>query len=108
MHPTRKITILRSFASWSDYLIERSPLRPSKNNWRSFPKQFEELTMRIRLGCFATLVAASLMICGCGGEEKKDPPPGTDTDTPTLDIDEGSISSPDEGGTDGEEGEDEG
>lgn len=66
--------------------------------------------MRMRFGFFACLLAASILIGGCSGEEKK-PPPGTDTDTPTLDIDVGDIAAPDEGGTatkKADEGEDDG
>lgn len=51
--------------------------------------------MRMRMGLFAMLAAAGMMLAGCG-ETKTSPPPGTDTDTPTVDIDDGAITSPDE------------
>ena len=35
------------------------------------------------------------MLCGCG-ETKTTPPPGTDMNTPTVNIDEGDIVAPDE------------
>ncbi len=51
--------------------------------------------MRLRCGFLALLATAGLMLCGCG-ETKTTPPPGTDMNTPTVDIDEGDIVSPDE------------
>ena len=51
--------------------------------------------MRMRMGLFAILAATGMMLAGCG-ETKTTPPPGADTDTPTVDIDEGGITSPDE------------
>ena len=57
--------------------------------------------MRMRMGLFAMLATVGLILGGCG-ETKTTPPPGADTDTPTVDIDEGGITSPDEVTTDGD------
>ncbi len=51
--------------------------------------------MRMRCGFFALLAAAGLVFAGCGKTDTT-PPPGTNTDTPTVDIDEGDIVSPDQ------------
>jgi hypothetical protein len=51
--------------------------------------------MRLRCGFFALLAAAGLMLFGCG-KANTTPPPGTDTNTPTVNIDEGDIVAPDE------------
>jgi hypothetical protein len=45
------------------------------------------------LGC--VVVAAGLLLMGCGKVDNT-PPPGARTDTPVLDIDEGTEVSPEE------------
>ena len=51
--------------------------------------------MHLRCGFWALLAAAGMMLCGCG-KANPTPPAGTDTNTPTLDIEEGDIVAPDE------------
>lgn len=50
--------------------------------------------MRVRIGLCAVLVATGLMLVGCGDGKTNDPPPEADTDTPNVEIDEGSIPAP--------------
>ncbi len=51
--------------------------------------------MHIRGVFWALLATAGLTLGGCGKADTA-PPPGANTDTPTLDINEGDIVSPDE------------
>lgn len=44
----------------------------------------------------SVLTAGGLMLAGCGESESTPPPPGTDTETPVLDIEEGATTPPDQ------------
>jgi hypothetical protein len=52
--------------------------------------------MRMRTALWALLASAGLIIAGCGKAEPPQPPPGAETDVPTLEIDEGAIIAPEE------------
>lgn len=69
----------------------------------------EEYTMpRLRRMFFmSVLTAGSLMLSGCG-ESETTPPPGTDVETPVLDIEDGTSTPPDQATTEGEPGEEAG
>ena len=55
----------------------------------------------MRTGLFAMLAVIGLIFVGCG-ETDTTPPPGTDTDTPTVDIDPGILAPGDDAGEDSE------
>ncbi len=48
----------------------------------------------MRMGFFALLATVCLLLGGCS-DAKTNPPPGTDTETPDLNIDTGGITTPD-------------
>ncbi|MFO7907256.1 MAG: hypothetical protein ACQESR_20645 [Planctomycetota bacterium] len=56
-----------------------------------------------RMFVLSMLTAGSLMVVGCG-ESETTPPPGTDTETPVLDIEEGTATSPDQATSEDEPG----
>ncbi len=53
----------------------------------------------MRMGLFALLATACLLLGGCG-DTKTTPPPGTDTETPDLSIDQGGAATTETPATD--------